>query len=169
MPSPNKGLDTDELDALVEQGLARQADTDTYDVHDLIREFLLRSLDEHHSQILPRQSAAIWYAKQTPKPGHRCHRAHLTTLISVPVATKQHPTSSPLKAEPSFHKVTYGIASAHGGRRWRLIFKPEAYVTVCHNFSGEVLGPLGSLFGSRRSMFSEALSPSRLLPDATLS
>ena len=39
-----QGLNTDELDSLVESGLARQADADTYDVHDLIREFLLRSL-----------------------------------------------------------------------------------------------------------------------------
>ena len=40
-------LDTDELDSLVESGLARQADSETYDVHDLIREFLLRSLLLH--------------------------------------------------------------------------------------------------------------------------
>ena len=39
-----QGLNTDELDALVESGLARQADAETYDVHDLIREFPLRSL-----------------------------------------------------------------------------------------------------------------------------
>ncbi|MCS5533587.1 MAG: tetratricopeptide repeat protein [Candidatus Poseidoniaceae archaeon] len=41
-----QGLDTDELDSLVEQGLARDVDTETYDLHDLIREFLLRSLDD---------------------------------------------------------------------------------------------------------------------------
>ncbi len=37
-------LDTDVLDTLVESGLARRADSDAYDVHDLIREFLLRSM-----------------------------------------------------------------------------------------------------------------------------
>ena len=39
-------LDTDELDALVEQGLARLMDGETYDVHDLIREFLLLDMDD---------------------------------------------------------------------------------------------------------------------------
>ena len=56
-------LDTDELDALVESGLARQADSETYDVHDLIREFLLRSLtpalrQEFHGKCVD------WYQKQ---------------------------------------------------------------------------------------------------------
>jgi len=57
-------LDTDELDSLVESGLARQADSETYDVHDLIREFLLRSLtpalrQEFHAKCVD------WYQKQT--------------------------------------------------------------------------------------------------------
>lgn len=57
-------LDTDELDELVESGLARQADSETYDVHDLIREFLLRSLSpalrqEFHAKCVD------WYLKQT--------------------------------------------------------------------------------------------------------
>ena len=57
-------LDTDELDGLVESGLARQADSETYDVHDLIREFLLRSLSpalrqEFHAKCVE------WYLKQT--------------------------------------------------------------------------------------------------------
>ena len=56
-------LDTDELDSLVEQGLARQADTETYDVHDLIREFLLRSLDEATRKSFHSKCCA-WYAKQ---------------------------------------------------------------------------------------------------------
>lgn len=41
-----QGLDTDVLDSLVESGLARRADSETYDVHDLIREFLLRSMSD---------------------------------------------------------------------------------------------------------------------------
>ncbi len=58
-------LNTDELDSLVESGLARQADAETYDVHDLIREFLLRSLSsalrqEFHAKCVD------WYEKQTP-------------------------------------------------------------------------------------------------------
>ena len=57
-------LDTDELDSLVESGLARQADSETYDVHDLIREFLLRSLsvalrEEFHGKCVE------WYKKQS--------------------------------------------------------------------------------------------------------
>jgi tetratricopeptide (TPR) repeat protein len=57
-------LNTDELDSLVESGLARQADAETYDVHDLIREFLLRSLstalrEEFHGKCVE------WYQKQT--------------------------------------------------------------------------------------------------------
>ena len=60
-----QGLNTDELDSLVESGLARQADADTYDVHDLIREFLLRSLstalrEEFHGKCVD------WYEKQSP-------------------------------------------------------------------------------------------------------
>ena len=60
-----QGLNTDELDSLVESGLARQADADTYDVHDLIREFLLRSLstalrEEFHGKCVD------WYQKQSP-------------------------------------------------------------------------------------------------------
>ena len=57
-----QGLNSDELDSLVESGLARQADT--YDVHDLIREFLLRSLsptlrEEFHGKCVD------WYQKQS--------------------------------------------------------------------------------------------------------
>ena len=37
-------LNIDVLDSLVEQGLARQVDSEVYDVHDLIREFLLQVL-----------------------------------------------------------------------------------------------------------------------------
>jgi len=60
-----QGLNTDELDSLVESGLARQADADTYDVHDLIREFLLRSLsmalrEEFHGKCVE------YYQKQSP-------------------------------------------------------------------------------------------------------
>jgi tetratricopeptide (TPR) repeat protein len=61
-------LDTDELDSLVEQGLARQVEADIYDVHDLIREFLLRSLDEK-MKINSHSKCAEWYSKAKQTPG----------------------------------------------------------------------------------------------------
>ena len=61
-------LDTDELDSLVEQGLARQVETDIYDVHDLIREFLLRSLDKK-MKIDSHSKCAEWYSKAKQTPG----------------------------------------------------------------------------------------------------
>ncbi len=62
-----QGLDTDELDSLVEQGLARDVDTETYDLHDLIREFLLRSLDEETRKEV-HNKCCEWYRslKATP-------------------------------------------------------------------------------------------------------
>ena len=59
-----QGLDIDELDSLVESGLARHADSDTYDVLDLIREFLLHSLDKQAKEELHNKAVA-WYEKQT--------------------------------------------------------------------------------------------------------
>ena len=59
-----QGLNVDELDSLVESGLARQADSDTYDVHDLIREFLLQSLDGQAKEEL-HNKAVSWYEKQS--------------------------------------------------------------------------------------------------------
>ncbi len=58
-------LNIDELDSLVESGLARHADSDTYDVHDLIREFLLQSLDKQAKEDL-HNKAVSWYNKQSP-------------------------------------------------------------------------------------------------------
>ncbi len=59
-----QGLNVDELDSLVESGLARHADSDAYDVHDLIREFLLQSLDEQSKEEL-HNKAVSWYQKQS--------------------------------------------------------------------------------------------------------
>jgi tetratricopeptide (TPR) repeat protein len=59
-----QGLNVDELDSLVESGLARHADSDAYDVHDLIREFLLQSLDSQSREEL-HNKAVVWYEKQT--------------------------------------------------------------------------------------------------------
>ena len=52
--------ETDLLDGLVEKGLARQADSENYDVHDLVREFLTRSMDEALRQEL-HSNAKAWY------------------------------------------------------------------------------------------------------------
>ena len=59
-----QGLNVDELDSLVESGLARHADSETYDVHDLIREFLLQSLDKQSKEEL-HNKAVTWYEKQS--------------------------------------------------------------------------------------------------------
>ena len=56
--------DIDLLDDLVEKGLARRVDTDFYDVHDLVREFLVRSMDE--SLIAELHTNAVeWYRTRT--------------------------------------------------------------------------------------------------------
>ena len=62
-----QGLDTDELDSLVEQGLARGVDTETYDLHDLIREFLLRSLDDSTRKEV-HNKCCDWYRSQKSTP-----------------------------------------------------------------------------------------------------
>ena len=55
-------LNIDVLGSLVEQGLARQVDSEVYDVHDLIREFLLRSLDEK-VKIELHNKCSSWYQR----------------------------------------------------------------------------------------------------------
>ncbi|DAC26267.1 MAG TPA: hypothetical protein D7H99_06890 [Candidatus Poseidoniales archaeon] len=62
-------LDIDTLDSLVEQGLARQVDSEIYDVHDLIREFLLRSIDEQ-TKIGLHAKCSNWYKKSSQTPGY---------------------------------------------------------------------------------------------------
>jgi tetratricopeptide (TPR) repeat protein/DNA-binding MarR family transcriptional regulator len=70
-----QSLDLDVLESLVEQGLARQADASTVDVHDLIREFLLRSLDEQQRQDLHRRCVA-WYADNHDTPEQAIEYIH---------------------------------------------------------------------------------------------
>ena len=60
-------LETDLLDDLVEKGLARQADSEMYDVHDLIREFLSRSLDATTRDEL-HGKAVDWYRARRSQP-----------------------------------------------------------------------------------------------------
>ena len=60
------GLDSevDLLDELVEKGLARKIDIEYYDVHDLVREFLVRSMDESLKHEL-HANAVDWYRSHT--------------------------------------------------------------------------------------------------------
>ncbi|MBC8437662.1 MAG: tetratricopeptide repeat protein, partial [Euryarchaeota archaeon] len=60
-------IETDLLDDLVEKGLARRADSDMYDVHDLIREFLSRSLNEETTMSL-HSKAVDWYRTRRERP-----------------------------------------------------------------------------------------------------
>ncbi|MDP6905784.1 MAG: tetratricopeptide repeat protein, partial [Candidatus Thalassarchaeaceae archaeon] len=53
-------VETNLLDSLVEKGLARQADSENYDVHDLVREFLLRTIDSQTATKL-HSAACEWY------------------------------------------------------------------------------------------------------------
>ncbi|MFL2882121.1 MAG: tetratricopeptide repeat protein [Candidatus Poseidoniaceae archaeon] len=64
-----QNLDIDTLDSLVEQGLARQVDSEIYDVHDLIREFLLRSIDDQTKFEL-HAKCSNWYKKSSQTPGY---------------------------------------------------------------------------------------------------
>ena len=64
-----QNLDIDTLDSLVEQGLARQVDSEIYDVHDLIREFLLRNIDDQTKFEL-HAKCSNWYKKSSQTPGY---------------------------------------------------------------------------------------------------
>ena len=67
--------ETDLLDGLVEKGLARQADSDNYDVHDLVREFLTRSMDESLRQEL-HSNAKLWYRARHEVAAERIEFIH---------------------------------------------------------------------------------------------
>jgi ATP/maltotriose-dependent transcriptional regulator MalT/DNA-binding MarR family transcriptional regulator len=64
-----QNLNIDILDSLVEQGLARQVETEIYDVHDLIREFLLRNIDNQTKSEL-HAKCSNWYKKSSQTPGY---------------------------------------------------------------------------------------------------
>ncbi len=63
------------LDDLVEKGLARRIDSDNYDVHDLVREFLVRSMDDTLKAEL-HNNAVEWYRKRTTNPADRIEFIH---------------------------------------------------------------------------------------------
>ena len=65
----------DLLDDLVEKGLARQSDADNYDVHDLVREFLMRSMDEGMKADL-HSSAVNWYRNRKNSATDRIEFIH---------------------------------------------------------------------------------------------
>jgi tetratricopeptide (TPR) repeat protein len=94
-------MDTDVLDSLVESGLARQADAETYDVHDLIREFLLRSMSpalkaEYHGK------CAVWYEKQPES-----HEILIEVIYHL-IQSGQHDTASTFIVDQGRHLVTQG-------------------------------------------------------------
>lgn len=64
-----QNLNIDTLDSLVEQGLARQVDSEIYDVHDLIREFLLRNIDKQTKFEL-HAKCSNWYKRSSQTPGY---------------------------------------------------------------------------------------------------
>ena len=68
-------METDLLDDLVEKGLARQADSENYDVHDLVREFLTRSMEDSLSQSL-HANAAEWYRVRKGNPSESIEYIH---------------------------------------------------------------------------------------------
>ena len=67
--------ETDLLDGLVEKGLARQADSDNYDVHDLVREFLTQSMEESLRQEL-HSNAKLWYRARHGVAAERIEYIH---------------------------------------------------------------------------------------------
>jgi ATP/maltotriose-dependent transcriptional regulator MalT/DNA-binding MarR family transcriptional regulator len=142
-------LDTDELDSLVEQGLARQADTETYDVHDLIREFLLRSLDEATRKSFHAKCTA-WYVKQ-PKNAELTieHIYHL-------IRSENHEQAAKLIAGEGRQLVAQGhmevlplMESIEGSD-----LQPSAHMRVLQ-LQGEVLVLLGR-FSEAEAIFSQA-------------
>jgi len=79
-PMPLESLRTldaeiDLLDDLVEKGLARRIDSDFYDVHDLVREFLVRSMDESLKSEL-HSNAVEWYRTRTETAAEKIEFIH---------------------------------------------------------------------------------------------
>jgi len=65
----------DLLDELVEKGLARQSDAENYDVHDLVREFLMRSMGEELRTEL-HLAAVNWYREKKNNAADRIEFLH---------------------------------------------------------------------------------------------
>ena len=69
----------DLLDDLVEKGLARQSDAENYDVHDLVREFLMRSMDQELKSEL-HFAAVSWYRERNDSAADRIEFIHHLSL-----------------------------------------------------------------------------------------
>ena len=65
----------DLIDELVEKGLARQSDAENFDVHDLVREFLLRSMD-HEMKTDLHAAAVKWYRGKMDDAADRIEFIH---------------------------------------------------------------------------------------------
>lgn len=65
----------DLIDELVEKGLARQSDAENFDVHDLVREFLLRSMDQEMKTDL-HAAAVNWYRGKMDDAADRIEFIH---------------------------------------------------------------------------------------------
>ncbi|MDA8759728.1 tetratricopeptide repeat protein, partial [Candidatus Poseidonia alphae] len=132
-------LDTDELDNLVESGLARQADSTTYDVHDLIREFLLRSLstslkEEFHSKCME------WYEKQPQS------NEVTIELIYHSIQSNQFESASELIMDKGRHLVSQGHMELLGLlERIDTADLESSTVVLLAQLQGDILALLGRL------------------------
>ncbi len=132
-------LNTDELDGLVESGLARQADAETYDVHDLIREFLLRSLSsalrqEFHAKCVE------WYQKQS-----RNHDI-LIELIYHSIQAAQYEEASKLVVSEGRQLISQGYMELLGLIEQIETAELESVILVrMAQLQGDILALLGRL------------------------
>jgi len=144
-------LNTDELDGLVESGLARQADAETYDVHDLIREFLLRSLtpalkEEFHGK------CSEWYKKQS-----QSHDV-LIEMVYHSIQSGQHEAASTLIVEEGRQLVSQGHMELLGLIEQVDVDElgPEVRLTLSQ-LQGDILALLGRL-DEAENLLQQALS-----------
>ncbi|MCH1540910.1 MAG: tetratricopeptide repeat protein [Candidatus Poseidonia sp.] len=158
-------LDTNALDALVESGLARQADSETYDVHDLIREFLLRSLtpalkEEFHGKCLE------WYEKQPQNNEIKIE------YIYHAIQSKQYETASDIIVSDGRGLVSQGHLELLG-----LIeqidheeLQPEVHLSL-NQLMGDILALMGRLDDAEAMLhqaFDDATKQSSLLLQAEI-
>ncbi|MBT4066330.1 MAG: tetratricopeptide repeat protein [Euryarchaeota archaeon] len=147
-----QGLNIDELDSLVESGLARHADSDAYDVHDLIREFLLQSLDEQSKEEL-HNKAVSWYQKQSAG-------SHISLeLIYHLIASSRHEEATQIVIEQGRNLIKEGHIELLG-----LLESIDTNSIVAESscridrIRGEVLSLLGR-FDEAEEAFSKARPP----------
>lgn len=134
-----QGLNTDELDSLVESGLARQADAETYDVHDLIREFLLRSISSTLKQEF-HAKCTEWYQKQ-PK-----NHDTLIELIYHAIQSVQHELASELIVTEGRQLVAQGHMELLGLiEQIDFTDLPLSVQLTMSQMQGEILALLGRL------------------------